>query len=204
MFTSNRKKQIEQAKKNFRNHKATFKQFDGISTLDWRNKDGSSNYYIRYVFDEEKGCLYITGDLGSAVVRLTEKSMLESLSSYINSIGYFLGKILCSTDKYVYDLELARDQLKQRLIIPDEEYEDERLDELQVLVSDTLECFEELNGFNLSDDVKERLSKEDADYWEWIYDIGKDVDIRVILWLVGLEMAYNQICKKNNNKSCLM
>lgn len=37
MFTDNRKKQIEHAKRRFRNHKAKFKQFDGISTLDWRN-----------------------------------------------------------------------------------------------------------------------------------------------------------------------
>ena len=71
----NKKDRIDQAKKNFRNHKAKFKQFDGISTLDWRNIDGSSNYYVRYVFDEDKGCLYITGDLGSAVVRLTEKAL---------------------------------------------------------------------------------------------------------------------------------
>lgn len=193
MFTNNIEKQIKRAQNSFRNHKAKFEQFDGISILDWRNIDGSSNYYVHYVFDEEKGCLYITGDLGSAVVRLTERATLESLSSYINSVDYFLGKIQCSTDKYVYNEELARNQLKQRLIIPDEEYEDERLEELQELISDTLECFEELSGFNLSDDVEERLSKEDADYWEWIYDIGKTVDIRVILWLVGLEMAHKQV-----------
>lgn len=196
MFTDNRKKQIEHAKRRFRNHKAKFKQFDGISTLDWRNKDGSSNYYVRYVFDEGKNCLYITGDLGSAVVRLTEIATLESLSSYINSVDYFLGKIQCSTDKYAYDEELARDQMKQCLISHDEEYEDERLEELQEIISDTLECFEESSGFNLSDDVEEHLSKEDADYWDWIYDIGKEVDIRVILWLVGLEMAYDQICNQ--------
>lgn len=191
----NKKDWIDQAKKNFRNHKAKFKQFDGISTLDWRNIDGSSNYYVRYVFDEDKGCLYITGDLGSAVVRLTEKATLESLSSYINSVDYFLGKILCSTDKYVYDVELARNELEQHLISPDAEYEDKRLEELRELVADTLECFDTFKGFDLSEDVEERLSKEDADYWEWIYTIGKDVDTRIILWLVGLQMAHNQICK---------
>lgn len=191
-----REKQIEHAKRNFKNHKAKFNQFDGISTLDWRNENGSSNYYIRFIFDEEKGCLYITGDLGAAVVRLTERATLENLSSYIKSVDYFLGKIQCSTDKYAYDAELAKQQLEQRLIDSDEEFEAERLEEMQELVTDTLECFDTFKGFNLSDDVEERLSKEDADYWEWIDDIGKKVDTRIILWLVALEMAYNQIYER--------
>lgn len=193
MFVSNREKQIKQAQNSFRNHKAKFEQFEGISILDWRNKDGSSNYYVRYVFDEQKGCLYIVGDLGSAVVRLTEKATLDNLSSYVNSIDYFLEKILCSTDKYIYNVELARKELQQRLIKSDEEYEDEKLKELQELISDAIEHFDELKGFNLTENIEERLMEEDTDYFEWIFNAGKEVDMRVILWLVGLKMAQEQI-----------
>lgn len=193
MFVSNREKQIKQAQDSFRNHKAKFEQFEGISILDWRNKDGSSNYYVRYVFDEQKGCLYIVGDLGSAVVRLTEKATLDNLSSYVNSIDYFLEKILCSTDKYIYNVELARKELQQRLIKSDEEYEDEKLKELQELISDAIEHFDELKGFNLTENIEERLMEEDTDYFEWIFNVGKEVDMRVILWLVGLKMAQEQI-----------
>jgi len=81
-----REQQISYAKMEFSHHKAVFRQLDGISTLDWRKEDGSSDYYVRYVFDEERCCLYLSGDLGSAVVRLTERATLQALSGYINMI----------------------------------------------------------------------------------------------------------------------
>lgn len=77
-----REKQIEHANLHFSNHKAEIKEHGGITVLNWRNQNGSSDYYVHYVFD---GCfLYISGDLGSAVVHLTEKATLNALSRYIN------------------------------------------------------------------------------------------------------------------------
>lgn len=178
-------KQKELAKSNFRNHIATFIQYDGISVLNWRNQNGSSMYYIRYVFDENMGLLYISGDSGSAVLRFTEQVSLKSVAKSVDTMDYFMRKVVCSTGVYTYDCDKAEEDLKERY-----------LDE--TLIAELLECFDLRNGIQLSDkSLMNRLENIDSDYWEWIGSIGKEVDIRVILWVVGLNMAYEQLESKN-------
>lgn len=190
-----REQQIAHAKIMFSHHKAVFRQFDGISTLDWRNENGSSNYYVRYVFDESRGCLYISGDLGSAVVQLTERATLKALSDY--EIGYFVEKIECSTDKYAYDEEIAKEKLKEFLFPEDEELSDEETEERQDCLETLMENFSEFSGFyHVSDDADRVLSETCPDYWEWLYSTGKYIDTRVICWLVGMRMAWKQVQDK--------
>ena len=194
MYTELRERQITNSRDHFKNFIAAFRQYDGISVLDWRNRDGSSEYYVRYVFDEDKNRLYISGDLGDAVVGLTEKATLESLSGYINMVDYFVGKIRCSTDKYYYDPELAESELKDRLL-DDAGLTEEEIYDRETLIKELLEILD-LNGgwkFEGCDVTLEELREIDEDYVKWIYGTGKTVAWRVILWLVGLNMAYGQV-----------
>ena len=184
-----REKQIDCAKLHFSNHKAEIKEHNGITVLNWRNQNGSSNYYVHYVFD---GCfLYISGDLGSAVVHLTEKATLKALSRYINMVDYFVGKIECSTDKYEYDERVAREELRERLFPDDGE-------ELELIDADLIErlmyYYYHIEGFrNIPSDLLEEVEELNANCYEWIYSCGEVIDTRVILWLVGLQMAWEQV-----------
>lgn len=197
-----KKEKIAYAKEHFAHHKATFNQFDGISTLDWRNKNGSSNYYVRYVFDEDRGCLYISVDLGSAVVQLTERATLQTLSQYIHMVDYFTKKFECSTDKYTYDENAAKSKFCEFLFPEGEEFTDEETEERQDCLKMLMENFSEREGVSyIPYDAGKLLSEISPNYWEWLYDAGRCIDNRVICWLVGLNMAYQQIRKENRNES---
>ena len=194
-----REQQIAHAKIMFSHHKAVFRQLDGISTLDWRNEDGPSDYYVRYVFDEECCCLYLSGDLGSAVVRLTERATLQTLSHYINSVDYFMEKIRCSTNLYCYDAEIAKEDLtyyvQNYLGSCEEDLSDRKIPlpkEFDVL----LKSLDERDGWNLTEEQKIWISERCPDYWEWLYSTGRYIDTRIILWLVGLQMAWEQVQDK--------
>ena len=62
-----REQKIAHAYKVFAEHRAELKDLGGIQILDWR-VPGEVWYRVRYVFDREGGRIYISGDLGEAVV----------------------------------------------------------------------------------------------------------------------------------------
>lgn len=195
--TERREQQIAHAKEHFAHHKAIFRQLDGMSTLDWRNENGSSNYYVRYVFDESHGFLYISGDLGTAAVELTERATLKALSDY--EVGYFMEKIRCSTNLYCYDAEIAKEDLTyyvQNYLGSCEEDLSDRKVPLPKEFDVLLESLDERDGWNLTEEQKIWLSERCPDYWEWLYSTGKYIDTRVVCWLVGLQMAWKQVKDK--------
>ena len=65
-----REDKIAHAYKVFAEHKAELKVSDNMQIVDWR-KPGAGCYRVRYVFDQEGGRIYISGDLGEAVVEPT-------------------------------------------------------------------------------------------------------------------------------------
>lgn len=180
--------QIKHAKSHFANHRAKLKRHGEITTLDWRNENGSYEYYVHYVFD---GCLlYISGDLGSAVVRLSEEATLKHLASF-NSIDYFVKKIECSTNKYVFNERIAKAELLEQLF-PNDEDNPELL--APDLIDDLLEYYFMSSGFeDVPSDLIEQVEELDPDYWEWFGSCGEVVDTRIFLWLVGLQMAWEQV-----------
>lgn len=189
-----REQQISYAKMVFSHHKAVFRQLDDISTLDWRNEYGSSDYYVRYVFDESRGCLYLSGDLGSAVVQLTERATLQALSGYINKVDYFVEKIKCSTDKYYYDEEIAQEELEEILFPEDVTLSDEEKEERHDCLEELMEQFTGFDGFRtVSDDSHCLLSEICPDYGELLCKAGRYLATRIIMWLVGLQMAWEQV-----------
>lgn len=190
--TERREQQIAHAKEHFAHHKAIFRQLDGMSTLDWRNENGSSNYYVRYVFDESHGFLYLSGDLGTAAVELTERATLKALSGY--EVGYFMEKIRCSTDLYRYDTEIAKEDLTYYLWYCEED-ENEKMT-ISEFITDLLSSLDTRQGLNLTEEQENRLSELNSGYWEWISNVGQCVDTRVVCWLVGLQMAWKQVKDK--------
>lgn len=80
--------EMVKAEKRFANHKARLDILDeNVRVLNWR-QPGTQAYAIRAVMDGYH--VYITGDLGSAVICLTETATLKALSGYWKKPGYFM------------------------------------------------------------------------------------------------------------------
>lgn len=176
-------------KKNFKDHKATLSVYGDLKVLDWR-KPGTSFYYVRYVFDGNN--LYITGDLGEAVFCLTWKAGVHSF----NDIGldYFHEKLKAyHRDKYDFDSGKAVQRLREWL----NELKDENIeydhDEMQELFEKVRGCGQEWEWAEVIHEHERFISELEPDYWEWFYDIGRVYPLRFQSYLIGLQMASEQL-----------
>ena len=107
-----REEKIAHAFKSFAEHKAELKDLGNMQILNWQ-KPGTVWYRIRYVFDREGGRIYISGDLGEAVVWPTWPATFETThntlcgGTRVVNEGYFLEKVRATSDRYEYDRDEA-------------------------------------------------------------------------------------------------
>lgn len=192
--------ELLQAEAHFKNHHASLEILDierNLAVLNWKEPDTNA-YAVRAVMDGEY--VYLSGDLGHAIIRLTEIATLKALSNYWKSPSYFIEKIQCSTDLYVYDYETAKAELTERLNnmkeFLDKENEDDAnaLDELDEAYYAMLNEFDGYNkGFaGASEEVIHQWAAldNDSDDYDWIYSAGRILNPRIWLWLAAFEMAY--------------
>lgn len=182
----------------FKNHKATLTKHGDLTVLDWQNPE-TVCYSVRYVFDGNK--MYITGDIGEALFWLTWKADVHSFKEI--STDYFMEKMKAySNDRYDYDGDVAAEYLKDWL--------DERLEDMDFDTDEDkeefLEQFDELMEDAKSCDTEDEWGHEyvnqkhddfitelDCDYWEWMYHIGRVTPPRILGYIVGLQMASEQL-----------
>lgn len=180
-----REEKIAHAYKEFAEHRAKLKDLGNMQILDW-HKPGTGCYRVRYVFDPEGGRIYISGDLGEAVVAPTWPATFEATcgnvcggASNVNE-GYFLEKVKATSDGFVYDRDEAERTVKENCPGIDEE-------DLETVMSD----FDDQWGLrHIEEKSREILEGFDRDYWEWFTSAGQSIDGRIYLWLVGLKMAW--------------
>lgn len=79
-----------------------------ILIIDWKNKDGSGEYAIRYTLDMEKGNFIITGDVGYCIASWYNHLTPDNLCKFLNNIGYFKEKINCWTESYTYRYKVSK------------------------------------------------------------------------------------------------
>lgn len=92
--------EMVKAEKRFANHKARLDILDeNVRVLNWR-QPGTQAYAIRAVMDGYH--VYITGDLGSAVICLTETATLKALSEFSAQSNPSLCFLSDSAGKDVY------------------------------------------------------------------------------------------------------
>lgn len=183
-----REKEIAHAFKSFAEHKAELKDLGSIQILNWQ-KPGTVWYRIRYVFDREGGRIYISGDLGEAVVWPTWPATFGATcgavcggKSVVNE-GYFLEKVSATSDRYVYDRDEAEKVVKENCPEIDEY-------DLETVMED----FHDDWGLrHLGDGARRILDDFDEDCWEWFPTAGQSIHGRIYLWLVGLKMAWDMI-----------
>lgn len=185
---------IEKQKEHFKNHVATFTDYDNIKILDFQ-EPGKSHYRIRFLFEEDYYRLHISGDLGQLIATNYHNMCYEDFSDFVHNTGYFEGKIDCNDRAiYEYDYDKAKQDL-QKLFKDyeftseydwqtDEEYREEKIEEiLEDLNTDT----------GLGSKAYDILSEIDGDCWEYIGDIGR-VDTGILeLYMLAFELAQEQL-----------
>lgn len=183
-----REQKIAHAYKVFAEHKAELKVSGNMQIVDWR-KPGEIRCSVRYVFDQEGGRIYISGDLGEAVVRPTWPATFGATcwavcgGRYIVNEHYFLEKVRATSDRYEFDRDEAEKAVRENCPGINE-------DDLETVMSD----FDDQWGLlHLERKALEILEGFDRDYWEWFTRAGRSVDGRVYLWLVGLKMAWEAL-----------
>lgn len=197
--------QIAEAIRQFGKHETTYTTgVSGIDVLDFRRPD-TICYALRVVFDHQRGQrVYITGDLGEAVVYPTCPATLEDMAECFTSRrgdgsisvnwGYFLEKVRATSDRWCWTYDRFWEDFKEHC-------EENGLDG-DDFIDDHEECYWEQSvgidterGVTLSEKAKEELHYIDPDFAGWVYDCGKMVSPRVILWLVALRLAYEAVEK---------
>lgn len=185
---------MENAKMRFKNHFPKFQKFGDIAVLDWRNKDGTYKDAVRYVFDGDR--VYISGSLGTAVVHWHEKADLHKIACW--TLNYFVRKIECSTILYDFDDGRAENEIYD--IIDECLDEDERGDYMEGLIQNfTIEllAYATEDGIQFITEEASRLRElivpylKDNDF----VNVGKMVADEVILWYVGIDMAYEMLVR---------
>ena len=169
---------------------------DKFFIVDWRHKDGGSNYFVRYICDLKLGSLIINGDLGSCVANWYHSVSIKEFKQYMNDLSYFIEKFNCYTDRYyrskeVIDTDLAA--LKNQII------ENEWVDNLSEIDDD----FKIIRDFYLLNwqenpyfdpDIVEIFKKYSDEWWEdGFADIGLTVHPFVKLWVEGFNLALEQL-----------
>lgn len=218
-----RVKQIEKEIREtwFKDHKAKYEKInDNLSILEWR-RPGSSFYYCRFVFDGAK--IYISGDIGEAIFTLTEKASLKNLVGY--NIHYLHSKIRAfSDDRYSFDSDVANKRIDEEIKelreklnevsneessnnsistgICDKEYTESKLlsliETFETLREESDRCSSKGQWEYKVNEHYEDLETYDCDIHEWIFDIGDVIPDRVHGYLVGLQMAYEQLKDKGD------
>lgn len=195
---------IKQAEKHFSKHVALLESVGrDIEVLDFRRPD-TVEYALRVVFDDERGGrVYISGDIGEAVVYPTCKAKLEDMALCFTMRdkngdldvreGYFLEKVKATSDRYVWDEESFNADFREHC----REY---GIDECvaEDFLTDNMGTFGGIeicgdSGIRIDGYVTDEIRKIDEDYWEWFFDCGKRIDPRIVLWLVGMRLAWEQI-----------
>lgn len=188
----------------FKRHIATFTDYGNIKILDFR-EPGTSNWQIRFLFDEDYYRLHISGDLGELIAYNYNNMTYEDFGSdFVHDPKYFEKKIQChSRPLYEYDYPKAEKDLLEQLSEYDwaeemkyspyytmeetRDYEIERI----------LEDFYTFTG--LGSKAYDKLSEIDADCFEWISEIGKEESGILDIYLTAFELAQKQLEETQDN-----
>lgn len=185
---------IERAKKKFKDFIATYElKTDTLDIITWKNKRGGSDHYIRFVVDKAEGKLYISGDLGSAVVHVWDDDMTLEKWSYRSGM-YFLEKVEATSEQAYFDPEFFEEDLLDELRENYEEDFEEKRGKLMEIIDD-LQIYCESSSI-ISDYLEDEvIDLFGDDYWEWIRDCGRRYPSRILMWQIAMQMAVRQLEK---------
>ena len=185
---------LESQKERFKDHIATFTDYGNIKILDFKKPD-SSEYRIRFMFEEDYCRLHISGDLGDLIASNYNNMTYDKFSDFVNNAGYFEEKIDCmSRCVYFYDRDKAVTDLKKLIeehLIADELMEKTYNSNLEYAIDDVLENFDENRG--ISEKGYEIMDNLITDFWEEARYIGRDRTGILEVYLLAFKLATQQL-----------
>lgn len=174
----------EKYEKRFSEHIAKLSDYGAIKVLDF-SKPGTCIDAIRFIFDEEKYTLFISGDLGEiAAYNFNNMVFDKFMSDFADDPGYFRGKVECSSrPMFYYDEEKARKELLEI----DPSLEDGDLEEIfQDFDEDSGIGYE---GYQILDELIDNACE--ARFW-----LGHRPTDYVELYLLAFKLAMEQLGKE--------
>lgn len=179
---------VERQKKNFKDHVATFQDLGNIKVLDFQ-KPGSSEYRIRFLFEEDHYRLHISGDLGELIAFNFTNMRYETFGDFVNDTDYFESKICCHDRPiHCYDREKAKSEvieiIKDYDLIIDEDEMEDKVDEI-------LADFDDIRG--ISYEGYQILEEIDPNCWEYASNLGKEDTGILELYMLAFKLAQEQL-----------
>lgn len=194
---------LDVQRKYFKNHIATFTDYGNIKIVDFKRPD-SSEYRIRFLFEEDYCRLHISGDLGELTASNYHNMTFEGFSDFVNNVGYFKEKIDCHNRRiYTYDSDDAKEDLKELLeewdmmeeILQHDRFDFETdEDKLEEFYECALEDFSEDTG--IGSKGYDALEKYFSDAWEFVSDIGKRPTGILDVCMLAFKLATEQLKEK--------
>ena len=175
---------LERAKRNFRNHVATFTDYGNIKMLDFKRPD-SNEYRIRFLFEEDYCRLHISGDLGALIATNFTNMTYEKFSDFVDNTGYFATKIDCmSRSLYYWNQDKAESDLRELL-------EENGYDDVENTIDEILWDFDCDSGLN--SDGRDELEELITDSFEYAESIGKEKTGILELYMLAFKLAVKQL-----------
>ena len=192
---------LEKMKQKFKDHKATFTDYGNIKILDFK-KPNSTEYRIRFLFEEDYCRLHISGDLGQLVATNYRNMCWNGFNDFVEDVGYFEEKIDCHDRHiYLYDQEQAEKDIAQYIEENDLYFEiDDRYpfkskeEIMEEFLSDVLYDFSEETG--IGNEGQEKLLELDTDIYLETYNFGKRSTGILDLYMLAFKLAKEQLDNK--------
>lgn len=185
---------LEKQKEHFKEHVATLTDYGNIKILDFA-KPGSSNYRIRFLFEEDYYRLHISGDLGELIATNFNNMCYEEFNDFVHNIGYFKGKIDCNSRPiYEYDYDKTQQDLEEHLKdceFPKYEWETEE-EAKQYKMDEIMDDFVN-DRVGLGSRAYDLVSEIDGDCFEYFDDLGKQSTGILDLYMLAFELAQEQL-----------
>jgi len=175
----------------FKDHQAQLTKHGDLQVLNWR-EPGTFMYAVRYVFDGSR--IYISGDLGEAVFCLTWVAHIHSFDDI--HIGYFAEKLEAyAEERWDFSNENAVKRLREWLNDLKEYGREYDHDDMKELFEAARNSSSESEWAYHINNLSGFVSELDCDYWEWMYKAGREYPGRLRSYLIGLQMASEQLKK---------
>ena len=189
-------------KQKFKDHKATFTDYGNIKILDFK-KPNSTEYRIRFLFEEDYYRLHISGDLGQLTATNYCNMCWNGFKDFVDNVGYFKEKIDC-LDRYIflYDQEQAEKDIAQYIeendlyFEIDDDYPQFKSKEeiIDDFLSDVLYDFSEETG--IGNEGQEKLLELDTDIYLETSNFGIKPTGILDLYMLAFKLAKEQLDNK--------
>jgi hypothetical protein len=193
---------LEKMKQKFKDHKATFTDYGNIKILDFK-KPNSTEYRIRFLFEEDYYRLHISGDLGQLTATNYCNMCWNGFKDFVDNVEYFKEKIDC-LDRHIflYDQEQAEKDIAQYIeendlyFEIDDDYQQFKSKEeiIDDFLSDVLYDFSEETG--IGSYGNEAFTDIDESVFEVINDFGKTSTGILDLYMLAFKLAKEQLDSK--------